>query len=70
MADYRIWYWFSIGKSSCGGEEQVSARTLDAAIDKVKQLHPNAKLRITGARQRRGDEWPRIKVPEALAATP
>lgn len=51
---YSISYWFDIAGSSCGGTEDVCAKSPEEAEDKVRAMHPNAKLRIHVVREREG----------------
>lgn len=51
---YEVFYWFSASGTSFGGSEEVCAKTPDAAVGKVRELHPHARLRISTIREREG----------------
>lgn len=51
---YEVFYWFSASGTSFGGSKEVCAKTPDGAVEKVRELHPHAKLRIATIREREG----------------
>lgn len=43
---YTVFYSFEIGKSSFLGTENLCAKNADSAVQKVREKHPNCKLKI------------------------
>lgn len=51
---YTVPHWFSVGKNSFGGYEDVCAKSPEEAVAKARALHPNVTLRIGVLREREG----------------
>lgn len=52
-----VWYFFTVGGTSCGGSEDVDATDAEDAVVKARALHPHVKLRIRTVRDETGEKY-------------
>lgn len=54
--EWEVGYFFSLGKTSCGGSENVDATSAEDAVLQARARHPNATLRIRTVRDSQGEK--------------